>query len=51
MGPAANKEAVRRYIAARIRRELQDAQVISLDGWIMSPTEAQLCGLAAAGTP
>ena len=50
MGPDAGNEAIRGYIAARIRRELRDAQVISLDGWIMSPTEAQLCGLAAGGT-
>ena len=49
MRPSAGKEAIRRYIVARIRRELQDGLVISVDGWIMSPTEAQLCGLAAAG--
>jgi hypothetical protein len=52
MGPDAGNEAIRRYIVARIRRELQDGQVISVEGWIMSPTEAQLCGLAAvAGKP
>ena len=52
MGPDAGTEAIRRYIVARIRREFQEVQVISLDGWIMSPTEAQLCGLAAvSGTP
>jgi hypothetical protein len=48
LGPDPADEALRRYIVARIRRELQDARVISLDGWILSPTEAQLCGLAAA---
>ena len=47
LGPDANSEAIRRYILARIRRELQEVQVVSLDGWIMSSTEAQLCGLAA----
>lgn len=49
VGPNAGREAIRRYVVARIRQELQDVQVISLDGWIMSPTEAQLCALAAAG--
>jgi hypothetical protein len=48
MGPNAGDEAIRRDIVARIRRELQDVQVISLDGWIMSLTEARLCGLVAA---
>ena len=49
MGEDAHREAIRHYIAARIRRELRDLQVISLDGWIMSETEARLCGLAAGG--
>jgi len=49
MGPDAGTEAIRRYVVARIRRELQEVQVVSLDGWIMSRTEVQLCGLAAAG--
>jgi hypothetical protein len=48
IGPERGSEAIRRLVVARIRRELQNAQVISLDGWIMSPTEARLCGLAAA---
>jgi hypothetical protein len=48
LGPDAGDEAMRRFIVARIRGELRDAQVISVDGWIMSPTEARLCGLAAA---
>jgi hypothetical protein len=49
VGPNAGSEAIRGYVVARIRQELQEVQVISLDGWIMSPTEAQLCALAAAG--
>jgi hypothetical protein len=48
MGPDASNEAIRRDIVARIRRELQEVQVISLDGWIISPTEARLSGLVAA---
>lgn len=52
MGPNAGAEAIRRYVVAHIRRELQEVQVISLDGWIMSPSEGQLCALvAASGTP
>jgi hypothetical protein len=52
MGPNAGTEAIRRYVVARIRRELQEVRVISLDGWIMSQTEAQLCGLSmVARTP
>ncbi|HUC09228.1 MAG TPA: hypothetical protein VL985_02245 [Stellaceae bacterium] len=47
LGPEAGDDALRRFIVARIRRELRDAQVISLDGWILSPTEARLCRLAA----
>ena len=46
-GPDAGIEAISRYIVQRIRRELENVEVISLDGWIMSSTEAQLCGLAA----
>lgn len=49
MGPDASTEAIRRDVVARIRRELQDVQVISLDGWIISVTEARLCALAAGG--
>jgi hypothetical protein len=49
IGPNAGIEAIRRHIATRIRRELAEVQVISLDGWIMSMTEAQLCALVAAG--
>jgi len=48
LGPDADDEAVRQDVVARIRRELQDVQVITLDGWIISPTEAQLCALAVA---
>lgn len=48
MGPDASDEAIRREVMARIRRELRDMQVISVEGWIMSQTEARLCGLAAA---
>jgi hypothetical protein len=47
MGPDAGIEPIRVYIVECIRRELQNVEVISLDGWIMAPTEAQLCGLAA----
>jgi hypothetical protein len=46
-GPDSGTEAISRFIVERIRRELQNVEVISLDGWILSPTEAQLCGLAA----
>ena len=49
MGPDAGAEAMRRHIVARIRRELQDGEVIGLDGWIMSLSEAKLSGLVAAG--
>ena len=48
MGPNASSEAIRRYLVARIQQELQEVQVVSVDGWIMSPTEAQLCALSAA---
>jgi len=51
-GAAAGIEAIRRYVVARIRRELEEVQVVSLDGWIVSPTEARLCALVAGdGTP
>jgi hypothetical protein len=49
IGPGVSAEVIRRYVIARIRRELQEVRVISLDGWIMSPTEAQLCALSVAG--
>jgi hypothetical protein len=49
MAPDAGTEAMRRHIVARIRRELQDGEVIDLDGWIMSLSEARLSGLVAAG--
>jgi hypothetical protein len=48
MGPNASSKAIRQYLIARIQQELQDVQVVSVDGWIMSPTEAQLCALSAA---
>jgi hypothetical protein len=49
LGPDAGEEAIRGYIAGRIRGELQNVEVISLNGWILSPTEARLCGLVALG--
>ena len=48
MGQNASSEAIRRYLVARIQQELQEVQVVSVDGWIMSATEAQLCALSAA---
>lgn len=46
VGANASAAVMRRDIAARIRLELRDVRLVSLDGWLLSETEARLCGLA-----
>jgi hypothetical protein len=43
----ADGTCLRRAIAVEIRRDFTMGRVVSVDGWILSQTEARLCGLAA----
>jgi hypothetical protein len=38
---------LRQAISRQIRRDFASSLVVSVDGWILSETEAKLCGLAA----
>jgi hypothetical protein len=43
----AEKAELRRALAARIRDDFDAECVVSVDGWVLSATEARLCALAA----
>jgi hypothetical protein len=43
MAPAERQQA----IGARIRRDFAEGVVVTVDGWMLSRTEARLCALAA----
>ncbi len=50
VGPPAvppGREAAR--VAARIRADFDAGRVVTIDGWIVSTTEARLCALCAIG--
>ncbi len=36
-------------VRARIHRELAEGEVVTVDGWVLSVTEARLCALVALG--
>lgn len=40
---------LRRRVSSVVRRDFQQEQIVELDGWIISRTEARLCALAALG--
>jgi hypothetical protein len=41
--------AIRRMIAARIQLDFRSDDIVCIDGWMLSKTEACLCALAATG--
>jgi hypothetical protein len=43
----ARGEALRRCLARRIRQDFAEGQVVEVQGWVLSATEARLCALAA----
>jgi hypothetical protein len=43
---APNPEKLRRALLDRVRRDFEEGATVSLEGWIVSRTEARLCGLA-----
>ena len=40
-------DQLRTALAGQIRADFAAAQVVTVDGWVLSETEARLCGLAA----
>jgi len=50
-GALATRAALRRAARSRIDHELATGDVVLLDGWIVSRTEARLCALAALARP
>lgn len=48
--PRAGQSRVRRAIAEQMRADFARGRVIDVDGWVLSATEARLCGLAALAT-
>jgi hypothetical protein len=38
---------LKRAIGARIRRDFAEGAVVTIDGWMLSQTEARLCGLVS----
>jgi hypothetical protein len=45
--PLGRPPATRQQVASWVRRDFADAAMVSLDGWLLSRTEARLCALAA----
>lgn len=45
-GSAPNPEKLRRALLDRVQRDFGEGATVSLEGWIVSRTEARLCGLA-----
>jgi hypothetical protein len=43
----ASMASLRASVGARIRRDFADGEVVSVDGWLLSVTEARLCAFAA----
>lgn len=46
-GPTADAAELKRAIAVQIRRDFAEGAIVMVDGWMLSRTEARLCGLAA----
>jgi hypothetical protein len=40
-------EALRRCLGRRTRQDFADGRVVTIHGWMLSVTEARICGLAA----
>jgi len=40
-------EALRRSLARRTRQDFAEGQIVRIHGWMLSVTEARLCGLVA----
>lgn len=45
-----SRARLRRGIAAQVRADFAHGRVVDVDGWVLSATEARLCGLAALAT-
>lgn len=43
----AGKGTLRAAISRQVRDDFANSRVVRVDGWVLSATEAQLCGLAA----
>jgi hypothetical protein len=43
----APQPVLRQTLHARIRQDFAEGQTVRVDGWVLSRTEAKLCGLAA----
>jgi hypothetical protein len=46
----ARADQLRAALARQIRADFAAARVVRVDGWVLSETEARLCGLAALST-
>ena len=44
----ASDSAIRQLIADRVRQDFETEQIVKLQGWILSVTEARLCALTLA---
>jgi hypothetical protein len=40
-------DALRRCLGRQTRRDFSDGRVVTIHGWMLSVTEARICGLAA----
>lgn len=45
-----SRARLRRAIAEQVREDFAQNRVVDVDGWVLSSTEARLCGLAALAT-
>jgi hypothetical protein len=45
--PSADEASLRAAVRERVRRDFAEGVVVSVDGWVLSRTEARLCAIAA----
>lgn len=45
--PRADEASLRDAVRERVRRDFAEGVVVSVDGWVLSRTEARLCAIAA----
>jgi hypothetical protein len=47
----ASARAMREHLRTRARQDFEDGRIVTLQGWILSVTEARLCALVALERP
>lgn len=49
--PPRSRRALRERLGATVRQDFADGRTVRVQGWVLSRTEARLCGVAALSAP